>query len=414
MSLHRRFYTLILCVVMLFGEVPVVNGQRIGFHLEGNRRRVKIPIEIHNNLIVVEVVVNDVLPLKFILDTGVRSNILVDKYYTDLLGVNYSRMITLYGLGRELSVNAYIASNVKLKMPGVTATGQAILVLETDLLQFRNYLGVDIHGIIGYEIFSRFVVGIDYSSEVLTLYDPAHFKKRKKYQTVDLDVIDTKPYIDLHVLLNDTTSMNAKLMIDTGASHALVLNKDSDERINIPEKNIRAKLGRGLTGDIEGNLGRAKALEISDYRLNDVIVSYPDTEMYLDTLLYAHRNGSIGGEILRKFDLVFDYSSRKLYLKKNFKFKQPFEYNMSGLEVVADGRNLDKFKIEDVREGSPAALAGVLPGDQITDINELSQERLSLSRIFNILNAKEGKRITMSVDRNNRKLKFRFFLHREI
>ena len=117
-----------------------------------------------------------------------------------------------------------------------------------------------------YEIFSRFVVQINYSGSSIILHDPLHFKKKRKYKTVEMEIIDTKPYLEQPLFLNDSTSMFAKLMIDTGASHALVLNHDSDPRISIPPVNIRAKLGRGLTGDIEGHLARINALEIQDFQ----------------------------------------------------------------------------------------------------------------------------------------------------
>jgi hypothetical protein len=241
-----------------------------------------------------------------------------------------------------------------------------------------------------------------------------YFKKKRKYETIEIEIIGTKPYVTQPVFLNDSSSMFAKLMIDTGASHALVLNHDSDTMISIPSRNIRAKLGRGLAGDIEGYLARINALEISDYQLKDVIVSFPDTEMFLDTLVFRDRNGSIGGEILRKFNVVFDYFRGKLHLKKNFKFSAPFEYNMSGLEIVAEGRDLDIFVVYDVQDGSSAEGAGVLAGDIIIELNGLTKEKLSLTRIYNILNSKEGKRVTMIVARNNKQLRTRFHLHRKI
>jgi hypothetical protein len=249
---------------------------------------------------------------------------------------------------------------------------------------------------------------------MIVLHDPLYFKKKRKYQTIEMEIIDTKPYLEQPIFLNDSTSMFAKLMVDTGASHALVLNHDSDPRISIPPANIRAKLGRGLTGDIEGHLARINALEILDFQLKDVIVSFPDTEMFIDTLVFRGRNGSVGGEVLGKFNVVFDYFRGKLHLKKNFKFNAPFEYNMSGLEILAEGRDLDVFMIHSVQEGSRAAGAGVLAGDIIVELNGLGSDKLSLTRIYNILNAKEGKKITMIISRESKQIKTRFYLHRKI
>ena len=54
-------------------SVIVLNAQNLGFSLPEGKRRIQIPFEIHNNLIVVPVVLNHALPLKFIVDTGVRT-----------------------------------------------------------------------------------------------------------------------------------------------------------------------------------------------------------------------------------------------------------------------------------------------------------------------------------------------------
>ena len=142
------------------------------------RTRVEIPIEIHNNLVVVPLVLNDQLPLKFVLDTGVRTAILTQKSFSDILNLVYSRKYTITGPGGEKMVDAYVTNNVSLGLPGVHGRGHALLVLDQDYLELRNYLGTDVHGILGYELFSRFIVKVDYERNLLTLYLPNVFKKR--------------------------------------------------------------------------------------------------------------------------------------------------------------------------------------------------------------------------------------------
>src|SRR6187397_2842805 len=78
-----------------------LQGQNLGFQLASGKKKVRIPIEINNNLIVVPVVLNDALPLKFILDTGVRTTILTQKTFTDILHLSYARKYTISGPGGE-------------------------------------------------------------------------------------------------------------------------------------------------------------------------------------------------------------------------------------------------------------------------------------------------------------------------
>src|SRR5258708_39047241 len=152
---------------------------QLGFSLADGATKVQIPIEIHNNLVVVPVIVNNQLPLKFIVDTGVRTTILTQKIFSDILHLAYTKKYTIAGAGGEDLVNAYITNNVTLNLPGVHGRGHAMLVLETDYLELRNSLGSDVHGILGYELFSRFVVKIDYEARTLTLMAPHKFKPSK-------------------------------------------------------------------------------------------------------------------------------------------------------------------------------------------------------------------------------------------
>ncbi|MCZ8215323.1 MAG: aspartyl protease family protein, partial [Cyclobacteriaceae bacterium] len=111
------------------------NTQTLGFSIAEGRKRVEIPIEIHNNLVVVPVLLNGMLPLKFIVDTGVRTAILTEKTYTDILNLSYSRKYTIAGPGGENIIEAYVTNGVELQLPGVNGRGHALLVLQEDYLE---------------------------------------------------------------------------------------------------------------------------------------------------------------------------------------------------------------------------------------------------------------------------------------
>src|SRR5689334_22537734 len=176
------------------------DAQVLGFSLANGKKKVQIPVEIYNNLVVVPVFLNGALPLKFILDTGVRTAILTQKAFTDILNLPYSRKYTISGPGGVKLVDAYVTNNVSLELPGVTGRGHALLVLEEDYLELRNYLGTDVHGILGYELFSRFIIEVDYEKKMLTLMSPDRFKVRRKFKSIPIRIEDTKPYITTPVV----------------------------------------------------------------------------------------------------------------------------------------------------------------------------------------------------------------------
>lgn len=409
----RSVLTILFILLLSFSQAP---AQILGFQLENGKHRVQIPIETYNNLIVVPIILNGRLPLKFVIDTGVRTAILTEKAFTDILGLPYSRKYSISVPGRIKSVDAYVTSNVSLEMPGVKGNGHALLVLDEDYLELRNYLGNDVHGILGYELFSRFIVETDYAHKTLTLTLPKYYKPRRRFHRLEMNIEDTKPFIRASVVQQDQSRINAKLLVDSGASHGIILTPFTESDITIPHKNVSSVIGRGLGGEITGKIGRINSITIADFELKDVIAYYPDPNSYFDSLrsLDIFRNGSIGGEILSRFDVVYDFPGEHLYLKKSPAFKRKFFYNLSGLTVKAIGSTLSTFEVVDVREGSAAEIAGVKIGDDILTLNGVEAQHYHLSSIVSLLNSRPGKRITMTLRRDKEQFRVKFKLRNEI
>src|SRR5690606_33956809 len=159
---------------------------------------------------------------------------------------------------------------------------------------------------------------------------------------------------------------------------------------------------------------------------------------------YEERDGSVGGGFLSRFTVTFDYGNKKIRLKKNSRFNNPFNYNMSGLTLEHEGMELvkeekradvksninnpngslignsisvttelrfslvPKYIVVDVREGSPAALAGIKKDDEVISINGARAHQYKLYELITLFSSEEGKKISMEIKRNGhiRRIKF--------
>jgi len=389
----------------------------LGFGLTEGRTKVQIPIEIQNNLIIIPLVLNGQVPLKFILDTGVRTSILTEKTYSDILNLPYTRKYSVSGPGGSKIVDAYVTNNVTLDLPGIHGEGHALLVLDQDYLELRNYLGTDVQGILGYELFSRFVIQVNYEKKVLIVQHPDTFKPKKKFDQIPIVVEDTKPYLSARVKLSNTSEVKVKLLVDSGASHGLILEPNSDPLLKVPDKHIESLIGRGLGGIITGQIGRIKALQLGQYTINDVICNFPDPNSYMDSIKnnrHVFRNGAIGGEILSRFNVIFNFPGEKILLKKNSSFKKEFYFNLSGLTLKAKGSRLRKYEITDVREASTAAGAGLKKGDIVLVVNGITATDLDLNSVNGLFNSKPGRRIYLEIERDGVRMKKEFRLENQI
>ena len=396
-------------------SVQIYSQKTLGFKLPENVNRINIPFEFYNNLIVIPVVLNDVLALKFILDTGVRTTILTEKAFSDILNLNYEKQIIISGIGGKKLVNAYMTNGVSIELPGVKGEGHSMLVLEKDYLELSNYLGTQVHGILGYEIFSRFIVKIDFSKKIVSLIHPKKFNRKRKFTSIPITIEDTKPYISTEVTQYNGKKVPMKLLIDSGASHGLWLEPNADTVIAIPNKTINSNIGRGLGGDLTGKVGRVNKLAFGGFEFREVIAIYPDSHHVDSTKVSSiFRHGALGGEILSRFTVIFDYSSEMLYLKKNVAYKKAFEYNMSGLVIKAIGSKLEKFKIVEVREGSPAQKAGVQSGDFVLSINNHQVDDLSLQIVIGMFNSRPNKTLRLKLQREGKQIFKKFKLEQQI
>lgn len=404
---------LLLCTILSIGRSGI--AQQIGFDFPSNVHKVTIPFERFNNLIVIPVTINRALTLKFIFDTGVQYPILTEKMFGDYLGLDYTRTITIQGPGVADSIKARVAQNISLSLPGGVESGinQALLVLEKDYLKLRNNLGTDVYGVIGYDIFSRFIVEINYDENYIVLHEPKKYRPKRSYRRVPMKVVNTKPYVQLTIMKDEKEARKMHLMVDSGASHAVLLDNPEDDSL-IPDQNITSVIGRGLGGNIHGYLGRMTSLKLGKFEFEEPIASFPIIGNYGEGIKRGSRNGTIGGELLSRFNVAFDYFGGYLYLRRSKVYHKGFEHDMSGMNIAAYGEKLDELIVNSIRAHSPAYNAGLREGDLIESINGYSLENLKFSDFSSLLRNRPGKKITVRYIRGQETKKTTFKLKRYI
>lgn len=189
------------------------------------------------------------------------------------------------------------------------------------------------------------------------------------------------------ISFHDGTKALNKLVIDLGAGHPLSV-ENMVQKHGIPKKAIQANLGVGLNGPISGYLSRVNNIEMGSYKIKDIITSFPDKD-YVQRTASVPRDGNLGIGILKRFNLVFDYTNGFLYIKKNEKFGTPFEHDMSGIEYYMAGENLSHLIIGRVAPGSPADEIGLIKDDEITSINFKPVSKMTAEEIDSFFKTNE-------------------------
>jgi membrane-associated protease RseP (regulator of RpoE activity) len=157
-----------------------------------------------------------------------------------------------------------------------------------------------------------------------------------------------------------------RLSIDTGSRASLTLHAPFVKDHGLVAKYGAASeriTGWGVGGPALGRPVRLGALTIGDVTIHDVAA-----DLYMgDKGAFANPDlsGNLGGGVLRRFTVAFDYDAKRMYLAPNADFGKPDPSDRSGLWIVLDG---DALKIVGVAPGGPGANAGLAPNDRITSI----------------------------------------------
>ena len=433
-----------ICFFLIFLYCGCLLGiSQTRFVLQNDKKFEKVPFKLINNLIIIPVEINDV-SLSFILDTGVSKPIVFSFLHEqDTLQIYNSEAFFLRGLGEGESYEASKSTNNIFKVGNAISLNQDMYAIHDANLNFTSQLGVPVHGIIGFDLFKDFIVEINYSSKHLKLHDPKYYKYKncKKCETINLEFYNNKPYLNAEVSVNDT-KIPVKLLIDSGGSDALWLFEDDDLGLYEGERYFNDFLGKGLSGSVYGKRAKIERLHLKSFTLKAVNVAYPDSLTVAIAKRFKDRNGSVSGQVLKRFNMVVDYRGARLTLKKNKFFKDDFNYNKSGIEIEHRGELMIKedvtyslnalsnrdvndearltptykylikpaFVIVELRAGSPAAEAGLLKGDVVLQVNKKDTYKFKLQEVVRLFYEKEGDEVTVLVDRNGSVREYRFRL----
>ncbi|MCC9073673.1 aspartyl protease family protein [Flavobacterium sp. F-65] len=439
----KRKFTLFFLQIITFTAFA-----QQGFVIDERTDKVTIPFKLINNLVFIPIKVNGV-ELNFLLDSGVDDTVLFsleDKQEIRFFNVE---KIKLRGLGIEESIEGLKSTNNTLEVNGLKSANNLLYVILDQEFNLSSHIGIPVNGIIGYRFFKNNLIEINYQNKKITVHratDKYQKKLEKKFKSIPITIERSKPYVYSSAVI-DSLKIPAKLLIDTGNSDAFWVFQNPD--IKLPKKNFEDYLGKGFSGDIEGRRARIPEFSIGDFNFSHPIVAFPDSSSIRNVKMVPNRIGSVGGEILRRFTVVFDYTNKKMYLKKNREFSHPFTYNKSGIiiqhnglqwvqetvhleTVPLGGETFDAkggrttndfrykfqlkpvFEIANIRKKSAAERSGLKSGDVVISINKNKAYRYSLQEINTLLKSEDDIWISLEVERDSQILKFRFQLTDEL
>ncbi|HNP17107.1 MAG TPA: hypothetical protein PKL31_01630 [Fulvivirga sp.] len=299
-------YALSMAAITLFSAAYAGNSR---YNFLRNKTRTSFNFTIVNNLIVIPAKING-MDLNLILDSGMRSIVLFERDFGDKIKTLDNYTVKLSGYGKKKNLPSKLSLDNEVIIADVLGSKVPVVIMsESNML--RKAL-VNIDGIIGYEIFSRFIVKIDYLNKKITLHEPFDNPENYNYEILPLTVKDTKPYIQASVETDDGETIKGQFHIDTGSYHDVMLFVADQDNLNFKDLDYTS-LGIGIGGRVKGFVAPESSLKIGsdmNKRISPKYVKRQFSNRELDA------KGSIGSGLLKDSVIVLDYINMKFYIQK--------------------------------------------------------------------------------------------------
>lgn len=365
--------TALTCLAALVAA-DVAPAASIRFDRDGHAR---IPFELLGGHVWVRGTVGGSDSLWVMVDSG-ASSAAMDDGVARALGLEpHGRHETTGGGGTQASRSV---SDVTLRIAGLTLHRESMDTVDLGALSAQS--GHPLQLILGYELFEFSIVRFDYAASMIDVWDPAYAPPSPRGAAVPMTLEENHPYVEGTLTLPGRAPLRGRFVIDTGSNAGLILAPEVAARDSLLRAFPRTlqTVGRGVGGERRNHLGRAEAFALGGLRFDRPLVMVPDPAA--GRFSAPGTLGNIGGQLLGRCRVTFDYPGRRVLFEPAAGFERPFEADMSGIAFTRDPAG---WLVRFVHPDSPASEAGVREGDIVTSVDGEPSERIDPATMRRLL-----------------------------
>ena len=407
-SITRLFLQLFALAFLLWQTSLSGNAQKLNppassadLQFASGQSASQIPFDFVSNHIYLRASVNNSEPLWFLLDTGATAS------YFDA-----ERAKALGLAGQDNSIKG-----ATLNFSGVKLLNQNFSIQR---LGFWTYDGHAVDGLLGYDFINRFVIEIDYINKIISLHKPKGYKYSGSGEIIPLTLLEDDsggkvPLVRVKITQQGRAAIEGKFIADTAVRSAISFNTpfgETNKLLQFAQKTIQAPLGGGaMVRESKQPVGRVPNVQLGRFTFkNPIAIFFQDKK---GVIASPEFDGVIGGEILRRFKVIYDYSRQQMILESNRYISEPEEYDMSGMLLIVEAGDFKTFKVKQIIEGSAATMAGLREGDIISAVDGKSASNLTLEQVRQMFKQK-GRSYRLTVERGEQNIQIKIKLKRLI
>jgi len=372
-----------------FERPPEPGNQR----LRNDAVSTQVPLSVEFGKPVVDAFIDGHGPLPFILDTGGHAILTADA--AKALGI-VARGAGVSGGGGEGTITTQFAHVRQLRLGDAEITDFPMYIIPygkdfSDRANGKPPLA----GILGVEIFERFVVTVDYARRTVQLRSPVGYVHHG-----DRDVaVPLLFQSDMPLVYAVADGARGLFGLDTGNSGRIILFGDFLHHHGFFERYTdgAAQQGSGTGGVVKSSSFRLRAFTFGGLTMHDFVTGF----VVQQRGAFSSRTeaGNIGFDVLSHFTLTTDYGHGVMYLHPEPNAPMA-EYTRIGFTGGFGSDAQGRPVVRAVLPKSPAAEAGLTTGDVILAIDDTPTQNLPYSRVAPLLRRPAGTSLRLTVTTN--------------
>lgn len=272
--------------------------------------------------------------LRFIFDTG-ATGISIDSVVAENAG------LTKHGRQKvEASGHGGTKSYTMVRDQTLRVAGMKISGLNPTLVNFsemRRETGMNFDGLIGYELLQKYVTKVDFGPKQLSFYANIDQIDTTGYTGIPFEFNKSVliPRFPVTIRLNNGESFTGRVMFDSGGFFTLLVSAPFNKFHHLSEKlpNREINHSRGMSAVTTEERSVIQGMSFNGFELGPMPIDLTVNQSAEAKDGYL---GMIGSQIIQRFDLIIDYQNKKIYLRPNQNYHQPFKINMEKPSAFSD------------------------------------------------------------------------------
>lgn len=340
-----------LTVVLSLAAVPAVAETVVPFELVGDH-------------IVVQARMNGRTG-RFILDTGSGAASVVPSFAARAKLTSIGGEVQAAGAGAG-ATSVRIGETSRLEIGPIQFAPMMVMLLSSDPFAAA---GQPLSGALGYDVFAKWSVTVDFQEQTLAFHEPGAFKPAAHSVVLPADLKRRVPVVDVVIRATQAgVPIPAKLVLDTGTSSFPVLLSGgfaARAKLDAIAPRRTLALGSGTGGLSTGDVLRVAEVQVGSLSLHHPVIGVPDDR----TGFFASgmADGTIGQGLFRRGRLTIDYPHNRIVFEPGLRIAEEWDYpDHCGWTLGKDGDGA--WAVLFVGAETPASRAGLAKNDKIVTV----------------------------------------------